>query len=346
MNKNNIIRIVGGDVGFGTSVGAVLEFNTITKKAQWIGEQVLASRAKQGVNLREDMFNPLNNNYSVNDLQFTVDPSLDGEGVDNRQDYHFSAIQCVLMQHLLQNLQLSADEDLHIVSGMPISLYYNNNQRNETAIARKIDVLKNTEVVPLYNARPITLKNIQMMSEGVGAYLNLILTDQGDLISGAEDETVGIIDIGDGTTDITVISNLTVIDHSRTASAEIGVSDMTREIRLILEKEHGINGESDYRIKRMIHLRTYRANGHEYSIDEINAILLKAMTNVYFKLDAFIRRVFTKSVDLDRILIVGGGAAIFGDKIKEVYPQSMVIDKPQLANAYGFAKYGLHQLKG
>lgn len=345
-DNNKVVRIVGADVGFGTAVGVVIEFDPITKRVQVVGKKTLASRAKQGRNLKEDLFQPLKNGYSVNGMEFTVDPDLEGEGVVNRANYHFSPIQCVLMQHLLQNLQLENSDNLHVVSGLPISLYYSNHQSNDAMIEKKIETLRNTSVTPLYPAQPISLQNISILPEGVGAYLNHILTDDGQIIAGEDGKTVAVLDIGDGTSDIVVLSNLTVIDHARTASKDLGVSNMTSAVRAILEKDYGIKNESEYRIKKMLYERVYRARGQDFSRDEIIKILTTAMASVYHQLNEFIGTVLSKDVDIDDILIVGGGAELFGPEIAAQYPtQAKLMAEPQLANALGFAKFGLYNYK-
>lgn len=347
MLDNKIINIVGADVGFGTSIGVVLEYNPVTKKAQWIGEQVIPSRAKQGRNLTSDVFGELKNNYKVGNLEFTVDRKLDGEGVTNRKEYHFSPVQCVLMQHLLQKLQLTND-NLKVVSGMPISLYYgNDNKKNEAVVQRKIDVLKATEVIPLYSNTPIKLKDVDVISEGLGAYLDTILNDNGDIVGDVDDDdAVTVVDIGAGTTDIITFYELTKIDSTRTASSDIGVSDIIKEVRHILARDWNVENETDFRINKLLFERTYRTNGYDFSSDDISRILIEAIPKVYYKLEAFIRETLSQTNDIARILIVGGGADIYGNEICKQYRQAMKIENPQLANAKGFAKYGLHLIKG
>lgn len=346
LKNNEVVRIVGADVGFGTGIGVVLEYNPVTKKSIWLGKRIISSRARQGSNLTGDILNSLNNTYRIGNLDYTVDEKNDGEGVDDRKEYHFSAIQCVLMQHLLQNLQLKNSDNLHIISGMPISLFYaTNNKRSDEMIGRKEENLKKTAVTPLYNAEPIILNNLSVLAEGVGAYLDFILDDKGEFVSGSEEEVVAVIDIGDGTTDIVTIRDVTVVDFNRTASQNIGVSDVKNEVRKILERDYGIRDETDFRINKMLYDRTYRVNGQDFSQEQIISILTESISNVLARLTAFVKKTLSRSGDIDRILVVGGGATIFGPEIRALFPQAVNIDEPQLANARGFAKLGLYNWK-
>ena len=346
LKNNEVVRIVGADVGFGTGIGVVLEYNPVTKKSIWLGKRIISSRARQGSNLTGDILNSLNNTYRIGNLDYTVDEKNDGEGVDDRKEYHFSAIQCVLMQHLLQNLQLKNSDNLHIISGMPISLFYaTNNKRSDEMIGRKEENLKKTAVTPLYNAEPIMLNNLSVLAEGVGAYLDFILDDKGEFVSGSEEEVVAVIDIGDGTTDIVTIRDVTVVDFNRTASQNIGVSDVKNEVRRILERDYGIRDETDFRINKMLYDRTYRVNGQDFSQEQIISILTESISNVLARLTAFVKKTLSRSGDIDRILVVGGGATIFGPEIRALFPQAVNIDEPQLANARGFAKLGLYNWK-
>ena len=346
LKNNEVVRIVGADVGFGTGIGVVLEYNPVTKKSIWLGKRIISSRARQGSNLTGDILNSLNNTYRIGNLDYTVDEKNDGEGVDDRKEYHFSAIQCVLMQHLLQNLQLKNSDNLHIISGMPISLFYaTNNKRSDEMIGRKEENLKKTAVTPLYNAEPIILNNLSVLAEGVGAYLDFILDDKAEFVSGSEEEVVAVIDIGDGTTDIVTIRDVTVVDFNRTASQNIGVSDVKNEVRRILERDYGIRDETDFRINKMLYDRTYRVNGQDFSQEQIISILTESISNVLARLTAFVKKTLSRSGDIDRILVVGGGATIFGPEIRALFPQAVNIDEPQLANARGFAKLGLYNWK-
>lgn len=345
-NNSEVVRIVGADVGFGTSIGVVLEYNPLTKKTLWLGKRIISSRARQGSNLTGDILNSLNNTYRVGNIDYTVDEKNNGEGVDDRKEYHFSAIQCVLMQHLLQNLQLKNSDNLKIVSGMPISLFYaTNNKRNDETIGRKQENLEKTVVTPLYNAEPIAIKNVSMLAEGVGAYLDFILNDKGEFVSGSEEEVVSIIDIGDGTTDIVTLRDVTVVDFDRTASQNIGVSDVKNEVRKILERDYNVTDETDFRINKMLYNRVYRVSGRDFSQDQIIAILTEAVSNVLVRLTAFVKKTLSRSSDIDRILVVGGGATIYGPEIRALFPQAVDIEEPQLANARGFAKLGLYNYK-
>lgn len=343
MTKNTVL-FVGGDVGFGTSVGMVLEYDPKTKNSVWLAKRVISSLARQGSNLTGDIMGKLNNTYNVNGIEYTVDHKSNGEGVDDRNEYHFSPIHCVLMQHLLQNLNLKSTDDVNIISGMPISLFYNeNNLPNEDNIGRKQTVLENTLVAPLYNAQPFPIKNLEIVPEGIGAYLDSLFDDKADYVQGMnEDDVISVIDIGDGTTDIATMSNLTNIYFDRTASKNIGVSDIKKEIRNILIRDYGVKGETDYRINKMLFEREYRVNGVDLTQEQILNILSEALKKVLPQLIAFIKKVLANPTGIDRILIVGGGASIYGEEIKRLFQQAVIVKEPQLANARGFAKFGLY----
>lgn len=348
----NKVYVMGSDVGFATSAAVIYVFEPNKREDDLVGvvtklgSRVIPSRVAQGANQTGNVLGEsLNNSYAVDGLHFTVDPELRNETTQNAL-YHFSPVQCVLNQHVMQLLKADPKSELHVVTGMPIAMYYKNNEINEENVQRKINTLLSTSVTPLYQADPIRPNTIQVKAEGVGAYLNMIIDEQGRMDMSLGKERVAIIDIGGRTVDISVISRISVVDFSRTGSASIGVLDVLNEIRKELA-ERGIEEQYDYRLEQMLHTHEYTHKGEKMPSDDVLKILDKAIKTVAYRLHNYISSLLGDAGDVDKILIAGGGGAVFGDELVNLFgaKRTKVVEDPQFANANGFAKYQLYCLR-
>lgn len=357
LRKNNMATkqtiVVGADVGFASSVISVYAFDASKREgdlvgvATKLGERVIPSRVAQGDHQSINILNEdLRSTYRVNGLTFTVDPQLINESTRNPLTYHYSPIQCVLNQHLLQLMQLGQYDDIRMVTGLPISLYYKNNQANEEVIQKKINALLSAQIEPQFDGATIHPSSIEVRSEGVGAYFNYIIDEQGRVSGNDIEKLVAIIDVGGQTTDVTVISRLTVLDNTRTASANIGVLDVIREIQKELSKL-GIVENSEHRLEEMLHTRRYVYRGRELPTEQVLDILDTAIKTVNFRLTNFITQTLGEGIDLNKVLVVGGGGVVFGEELRSLFTEEQfeIVDKPQYANAQGFAKVGLYNLR-
>lgn len=345
------IYSVGIDAGFASTVGVVYSFDPkkrdgdLVGVATKLGARVIPSRLTQGANQSTSVLDEnLHSTYEVNGLFFTVDPELPNESTRNPKLYHFAEPQCVLNQHMMQLLQLSGKKNVRLATGLPISLYYRNNDINTDNTKRKINALMSTVVTPKYETEAVRPISVEVRAEGVGAYFDRIIDDQGRLDHSNKEKRIAIIDVGGETTDIVTISKLSVIDHLRTASANIGVLDVLQEIRKGLA-EIGIDEPLEYRLEKMLHEQKYVYKNKELSHNQVLEILSKAIRTVFFRLQNFVTEKLGDANDINHILIVGGGGVVFGDELKEIYEQAEVVDQPQYANASGFAKLGLYNIR-
>lgn len=349
---SNLIYVMGTDAGFASTVGVLYVFDKNKREgdlvgvATKLGSRVIASRVAQGANQTGNVLGEeLRNSYAVDGLNFTVDSELRNETTQN-STYHFSPVQCVLNQHIMQLLKVDPNAELSVVSGMPIAMYYKNNAINEENVQRKINTLLSTEVKPLYQGEMIRPQTVQIKAEGVGAYLDTIIDEQGRMDMTSSKKRVAIIDIGGRTVDITVLSRISIVDYARTGSATIGVLDVLNEIRKELASR-GIEEPYDYRLEQMLHTRQYTYKGKELETDEVLEILDKAIKTVSYRLNNYIISLLGDAGDVDEILIVGGGGAVFGYDLVNLFGEhrTKVIENPQFANANGFAKYQLYSLR-
>lgn len=347
-NTKDFTYFVGADIGFGTTAISGFRVNKKNKQVTEVVSAVFPSRLKQGANLVQSLHlvdgQMVDNTYTCNGVDYTVDSSLDAESTHNIKDYHYSHMQPILLQHGLQLAGLH-DEEVHLTSGLPIELYYNqNNQRHSENINKKIENLQNNQAIP-QNANVIVPETITLQPEALGCYFNYIINDKTfQLDQERYNDKLAIVDIGAGTTDIAVVNANATVDFTRTRSAQIGMLDAVKSIKIQLEKDYGIKETYISRIETMIKDLHYTYRGERFTQEQIMVLLEKAIKPVYLRLKNFVGEVLNTAPDIDRIMVVGGGSFVFAEDIANEYGQLVFVDeKPQLSNARGWAKLKTYQ---
>lgn len=271
--------------------------------------------------------------YETEGGQFTVGDFHDAETA-RFDDYPFSGINRVLVAHALRLAGL-AGKKVRLATGLPLSRYFKaGGQPDSDVIERKSDAIK----LPVRAADDSAVAEIVehvVFPEGLGAYIDAVAGEDGLMRDGFEESTVAVIDIGGRTTDTAVILPGRRIDHSRTGSADIGVLDLIEDIRSRLQSEKKVD-VAPYRIEQAL------SNGGQIAMwgkpVDISAHIQAASDAVMSRIMVEVNRRLGSGVDIDRIMLVGGGAHIFQRSIK-AYPNITVVEQPEFANARGFYKY-------
>lgn len=318
---------VGVDDGFACTDIVVMEGGKVTQTF------AIASRARSGVHGTsviggdEAGITPC---YETEGVQFTVGEMADAESA-RFNEYPFSAMNRAIVNHALRVAGLGGRE-VHIATGLPLSTYYKGDKPNAEVIARKHKSIT-TPIKAMDGGAMAVIVEHKVFPEGLAAWVDYAVGDDGQMRAGS-DETVGVIDIGGRTTDVAVVLPGRRIDHARCGSADIGALNVVEAVRLALHGSTGydVGGSA---IEKALRTRTLKMFGKTKDIGaEIDAAIAQST-------DAVLREVNRRlgdAVDVDRILLVGGGAYLFKD-VASRYPNVIIPEQPEFANARGFAKY-------
>lgn len=193
----------------------------------------------------------------------------------------------------------------------------------------------------------ITVKKTVM--EGAGANLYCGATGK---------EKAGIIDIGGRTTDAYMVTGQTA-DKDQCDSEDTGVETAIDEIkktfisRFNWSLSHADAQEmmaayiGDKRYDRITSIHNAGADP-----DEVDRMISEQLRATGKKIAAFVRQTWHSSLvadvvagDVGRIILVGGGAYFFEQDLRAVFKNRLVRpDRPEYANAAGFAKLAQHYL--
>lgn len=311
---------------------AVLENGRITKFLR------INSRARAGIHGTTMIDHPSSDDggiivpgYSTAGAQYTVGDFADAEGA-RFDDYPVSGLNRVLVHHALRMAGLGGRK-VRLATGLPLSRFFKGEKPNDSLIKAKDEAIR-LPVLPADGSATAEIVEHRVFPEGLGAWINYAVGDDGELRDGLEDETVAIVDIGGRTTDTAVILPGRRIDHARSGSADIGVLNVIEAMAVALLKDKGVEIPA-HSIESSLVTRSIRMWGKD---QDVGAFVDAAAEEVLTRIMREINRRLGTGVDIDKILLVGGGAHVFKAALTR-YPNIIVAEKPEFANAFGFAKY-------
>lgn len=197
----------------------------------------------------------------------------------------------------------------------------------------------------------ITVKKTVM--EGAGANLYCGATGK---------EKAGIIDIGGRTTDVYMVTGQTA-DQDRCESDDCGVEHALDDIKKQFTNTFAwsiSNQDATAMMRAFVSTKTYDhipsvvnalRNSEKTTVD-LDNMINNEVRRYGRKIAAFVKQTWASSLSADvvagdasRIILVGGGAHYFHPEFKEMFKGRLVIpERPEYANAAGFAKLAQHYL--
>ena len=216
--------------------------------------------------------------------------------------------------------------------------YYQGSQRNEPLIAEKRGNLLMNDVLQMDDDRPAvpTIAEHFVEAEGLGAWYDRVLQRGADDLLVADgdalEKRIGVVDIGGKTTDIALIANWRV-QTERSGSVPIGLLNVYRHVGEAVARERGGEPPSARDCREIVWKGSVLEHGKLVDRRELrDKILQDLIRQIKIEVDGL----FAEGRDIDEVLFVGGGAAVFEDHVTKWFPNGMVADQPGFANARGF----------
>ena len=322
---------VGVDDGFACTDVVVMHGGKVLKTA------VVTSRARSGEANTTVIGGAEAETVPVFDSEGETWTVEDGSGSDSARfdTYPFSPMNRAIVHQALRLAGL-AGRDVHIATGLPLAKFYVGGKPNNDYIARKRESLLKPVIAidgqPLAN---IVAHNV--FPEGLAAWVDYAVADGKMRVSAKE--TVGVIDIGGRTTDCAVVLQDRRIDHPRCGSALAGALDVVAEVATKLSSRMGGLAISEALVDKALRAGAHTLSVRGKSVD-FSDLLEIALKQTLGKVKQEVSRRFGGAEDLDRIILVGGGAYLFKAALDKDFPDQVYVPElPEFANARGFAKY-------
>jgi plasmid segregation protein ParM len=276
---------------------------------------------------------------------FTIQDGANAE--DTRfDDWPNSALNRILCRYAA--MEMGMKEGGQLITGLPMSVYFKEDgEVNRNAVKARVASLKRPVVQHLPDGVTRQLaapERIKILPQGLAAIFDYIL-----LNPEAEGiDMVGVVDIGSRTTDVAVyiLSNHedSMIEMSRSGGFRRGVSDLVDAMALELQKSLRLAAQPPLASASQA-LRTgkFKVAGKLHNVESQRLHVLRTiLPSILAEAESILSAGSGAAglMDLDRILLVGGGAYLAQSIGIALWEQGKIPDQPEFANVRGMAKLG------
>ena len=216
---------------------------------------------------------------------------------------------------------------VRVASGLPVD-HMRDAQALKDALSGQ-HLIKTDEVEIVAN-----ITDVMVMPQAYGAIYSQMLNERGELNVNHTYMRTGVCDVGTYTVDIALDDDGEFIS-AQSGSVESGVYTAQERIAAMLER--------DYRekipfgmIEQVLRTGIFTASGqpidYRAEVEEALQPLRSATLNL-------MSEKWQRGTTLDVIYLAGGGAELVADEVLAAYPQAVLIQQAQLANARGYLNY-------
>lgn len=333
------LQIVGVDIGYGV-VKAINDGDNVVFPAVW----ARASDARFETSTTKD-------NYKGDDI-------TDDEGdwlVGYKAQKH---------ARVLFDIRGRSTDEEHISHSYRLRLL-------KAALGKLYPGLRNGDVLHFHIATGLPVDHMRGAAAFKGVLIgqHRIQTDQTDFVANISE--VSVMPQPYGTIYRQMLTELGKLNpcHTYTRTGVLDVGTYTIDAALDDDGEY-IDGQSDsreagvFRVREAIETEYSRRFGERPSYRDVTTITQSGCVRVSGAMEDFTDVLKTATADLaeialnlvqalwgaargvDVIYISGGGASMVYPRIKEVYPQAVLTDDAQLANAQGYLNYARFKAQG
>jgi len=273
--------------------------------------------------------------------QFTVSEDIEAENTQF-DGFHTSTMNRVLVTHALMSAGYGG-QPVALWTGLPVADYFFDDEKDLEKIgAKRANLVKG--VANTASQKPVpAVRSVDVGCQAVAAYMDYLLDDDLNERFDPTASSVAIIDVGGRTTDICVVINGAGIDHGRSGTENIGVLDVYTALSKSIRQRFKTRDKFPLAMLDQA-VRTGRLSlwAQEHDVADLVQDILKEIEG---KIAREVQRKLGSGSTLKAICFVGGGGALFKD-IGAHFPNGVVLDDPEFANARGLWKYARYFAAG
>lgn len=237
----------------------------------------------------------------------------------------------ILMLTALSLLSQWENQVFNLITGLPTSYFAA--YKNDWAASLFGQFVVSFNDGTTYKQKKFSIDAVKIVPQPFGTLYDQMLNQYGKaVLTDFADMKIGILDIGFKTTDFAVADQLEYIQHL-SFSTNIALSSAYKIIGDRLREEYIIDKE-DYELDRIIERNSVRVAGKSYDLTDLKRESFDLIAGrIITELDS---RWDFKEFDL--ILIAGGGGQALAEFILPKFPNAVLVEGAQHANARGFHK--------
>ena len=227
--------------------------------------------------------------------------------------------------------------DCKLVTGLPVGSFASEKDSFLQALVGHHAIKVIGSDVP--GERRIRIEQCKILPQPVGTIFSYVLNDKGALTDrGLAASKIAVIDIGANTVDLCKMDSLDFIDRESTTYS-IGVFESYKQLTLELFNAYGVEIPPE-EIEPCLKDNVIKIRGRNHNITEMKERVYRIAAE---QITSRAKNVWHNLWQMDKIIITGGGATLFGNYVAEALDcpgQVTISDKSTFANALGFLKYG------
>ncbi len=221
---------------------------------------------------------------------------------------------------------------LLVVTGLPV-VYYQAGKAEVEALftgVHRVELLNQP-------AQRIEVERCRVVPQPFGSIFERAMDDSGRVVDRelAQGPT-GVIDIGGKTTNLLQMTNFRD-DSTRTTSVNVGAWNLVQAIQEFLERDYPDLELSQPEVMDAVKTGQVWYHDRFISLAPVIEPMTAEMAEV---IESTAMRLWHGAASLRRILITGGGAYLFGDRLVDRFRQAEIVPDSRFANARGYWKYG------
>lgn len=220
-----------------------------------------------------------------------------------------------------------------IVIGLPLSDY-----ERDKRITREILDGMHTFERNGRAAQRCTVGSVRIVPQAWGAIFDQVFDDNGKIIKAEmARHRVAVIDAGGHNVNFLAVAGLSDIPNESRCT-DRGAWTVVRGVRDFLDVEHpGLSRLKDHNIMDGILSGELYDAGQPVDISPISEPIIKS---IGAEIVNTAQQHWGPGASTFRsVLVIGGGAYLWGESIKQAFPHAVILDAPEFANARGFAKF-------
>lgn len=225
-----------------------------------------------------------------------------------------------------------------LVTGLPVSLYASQKEKYARALEGWHHLKFIGNEIP--DERRIRIEKCKVLPQPLGSVFGAVLDEMGNL---ANEELASsklcVLDIGANTVDLCRMDALDFVDREGATFHDIGVFDCFRQLSFEIFNLLGVEIPPE-EIEPHLRKKSIKVKGQQRSIVYI---VDKVFREAAEKIAARAKNVWRDIWQIDKIIITGGGAELFGDYIAQAFDGAGLVEvsaKGVFANVAGYMRYG------
>jgi len=277
--------------------------------------------------------------YDTEDGPFTVSEDVEAENTQF-DGFHLSTMNRVLVHHALVGAGYGG-KDVSVIAGLPVADFFLHGFKDEEKVKAKRENLLKPVKLTSGDGKVATIKDVEIGCQAVAAWVDYALDDE--VNERVEiDGSVAIVDIGGRTTDVATVINGQSVDHARSGTANIGVLDVYKAVEAAIGAK--------FKIRDRFPINTIDAAVRTGKIplwgkdNDVSDLVSEIITEHESKIAREVERRIGSGAAMNAVVFVGGGSALFS-KIESKFPNGVMLEDPEFANARGLFKYSRYRKK-